>query len=194
MTFANAINKSRYDQAHRVMKLTSKSLIYLRLHQDYTIFDLFNRKLFNQRVDSFKILKTIDNNQIYHFQLLLIMRIHSMIFITQLKSITFDSNSYDRKINDLLSMINEYINIDVSSYEIKRLLNMRVIRNKSYYLIKWKNFGHEHNVWYSIDNLSDVKNFITEFKVIVSRRFIRNICRSTFSIFIIRISLRRIIN
>ena len=136
MTFANAISKSRYDQAHHVMKLASESLIYLRLHQDYTIFDLFNKKLFNQRVDFFKILKTVDNNQIYRLQLLLIMKIHSMIFIAQLKSVTFDLNSYDRKISDFFLMINKYINIDVSSYEVKRLLNKRVIRNKSYYLIK----------------------------------------------------------
>ena len=194
ITFANAINKSRYDQIHRVMKLTSEFLIYLRLHQDYTIFDLFNKKLFNQRVDSFKILKTVDNNQIYCFQLSFIMKIHSVIFITQLKSITSDSNLYDRKISDLFSMINEYININVSSYEIKRLLNKRVIRNKLYYLIKWKNFGHEHNVWYSIDNLNNVKNFIIEFKIIASRWFIRNIRWSTLSISTIRISFRRIVD
>ena len=65
MTFANAFNKARYNQSYHVMKLTSKFLIYLRLHQDYTILNLFNRKLFNQRVESFKILKTVDNNQIY---------------------------------------------------------------------------------------------------------------------------------
>ena len=136
MTFANAINKFRYDQAHRVMKLTSESLIYLRFHQDYTIFGLFNKKLFNQRVGFFKILKTVGNNQIYCLQLFLIMRIHSVIFIAQLKSVTSDLNSYDKEISDLFSMINEYINIDVLSYEIERLLNKRVIRNKSYYLIK----------------------------------------------------------
>ena len=192
MTFTNAINKSRYDQAHRVMKLTSEFLIYLRFHQSYTILDLFNRKLFNQRVGSFKILKTVDNNQIYRFQLFSIMRIHSVIFITQLKLITFDSDSYGREISDLLSMINKYINIDVSSYEIERLLNKRVIRNKSYYLIKWKNFGHEHNVWYLIDNLSDIKNLISEFEIIASRRFTRSIHQSTLSIFIIWISFRRI--
>ena len=118
------------------MKLTSEFLIYLRLHQGYTIFDLFNKKLFNQRVGFFKILKTIDNNQTYRLQLFSIMRIHSMIFITQLKSITFDSNSYDKEISDPFLIINEYINIDVSSYEIERLLNKRVIKNKSYYLIK----------------------------------------------------------
>lgn len=34
MTFANAINKIRYNQAHRVMGkyITSKFMIYLRLH------------------------------------------------------------------------------------------------------------------------------------------------------------------
>ena len=81
MTFANAINKFRYDQAHCVMKLTLKFLIYLRFYQNYIILDLFNKKLFNQRVDSFKIIETIDNNQIYRFQLLFIIKIHSMIFL-----------------------------------------------------------------------------------------------------------------
>ena len=136
MTFANAFNKTYYDQLHHVMKLTSKSLIYLCFHQDYTILDLFNKKLFNQRVDFFKILKTIDNNQIYLLQLFSIMRIHSMIFIAQLKSITFDSNLYDKEISDPFLIINEYINTDAFSYEIKRLLNKRIIKNKSYYLIK----------------------------------------------------------
>ena len=146
MTFANAINKSCYDQAYRAIKLTSEFLIYLRLHQGYTISDLFNKKLFNQRVGSFKILKTIDNNQIYRLQLFFIMKIHSMIFITQLKSTTSDSDSYNKKISNLFSIINEYADTNAFSYEIKRLLNKRIIRNKPYYLIKWKNFDHEHNV------------------------------------------------
>ena len=148
------------------------------------IFDWFNKKLFNQRVDFFKILKTVDNNQTYRLQLFFIMKIYLMIFIVQLKSITFNSNSYNKEISDSFSMINDYVDTNASSYEIKRLLNKRIIRNKSYYLIKWKNFDHEHNVWYLIDNLNDVKNFIIEFKIIVSRRFIRSI-RQSFSIFII---------
>ena len=82
MAFANAISKSRYDQTHRVMKLASGFLIYLRLHQGYTIPGLFNRKLFNQRVGPFKVLKTVGNNQAYHLQLPFIMKIHPMIFIT----------------------------------------------------------------------------------------------------------------
>ena len=136
MIFANTINKSRYDQTYCVMKLILKFLIYLCFHQDYIIFDLFNKKLFNQRVSLFKILKTIDNNQVYRFQLLFIIKTYSIIFITQLKSIISDLNSYDREISELFSMINEYININISSYEIKRLLNKRVIKNKSYYWIK----------------------------------------------------------
>ena len=146
MTFANAISKSRYDQAHRAMKLTSEFLIYLRLHQDYTIPDLFNRKLSNQRVDLFKILKTVDNNQAYRLQLSSIMKIHSVIFIAQLKPTTSDSNPYDKETSDLPPMIDEYADTNAPSYEIERLLNKRVTRNKSYYLIKWKNSDHEHNV------------------------------------------------
>ena len=64
------------------------------------------------------------------------MKIHSVIFITQLKLIISDSDLYDKKISDFFSMINEYVNANASLYEIKRLLNKRVIKNKLYYLIK----------------------------------------------------------
>lgn len=49
MTFANAISKIRYDQAHRAMRerITLEFIIYLRLHQDYTISSLTNKKLSN---------------------------------------------------------------------------------------------------------------------------------------------------
>ena len=117
------------------MKLTLKFFIYLYFHQNYTIFNLFNKKLFNQRVEFFKILKTIDNNQIYRLQLFFIMKIYLIIFIAQLKLIISDLNSYNRKISNFSSIINEYININILLYKIKRLLNKRVIKNKLYYLI-----------------------------------------------------------
>ena len=139
MTFANAVNKTRYNKTHRIMKLTSKSMIYLRLHQNYIISNLFNKKLFNQRIDSFKILKTISNNQTYRLKLSSIIKIHLVVFIAQLKSITFsllNSDSYDKRTTDPSSVINEYVNIDAPFYEIERLLNKRIIKGKPYYLIK----------------------------------------------------------
>ena len=63
MTFVNAVSKTRYDVAHKTMKIKSKEMIYFKLHQKYTISSLFNRKLSNQKVDSFKIIEIINKNE-----------------------------------------------------------------------------------------------------------------------------------
>ena len=53
MTFVNALNKTRYDAIHKTLKLKIDDKMYLRLHHDYIIFDLFNHKLLKQRVKFF---------------------------------------------------------------------------------------------------------------------------------------------
>ena len=153
MIFVNVVNKKRYDNKHKTLNdsLKLEFMMYLRLHQNYIIVDLSNKKLFNQRIDSFKIIEVIDKfKQTWRLKLSLIMKIHSIIFITQLESITSDSNLYDRNIDKDFSSIEEKhfiaLTTQTSHYEIERLINKRVIRNQSYYLIKWKNYDNEHNV------------------------------------------------
>ena len=85
MIFASAISKKRYDNKHKTLDsmIKSKFMMYLRLHQSYTIVDLSNKKLFNQRVDSFKIIEAVDKfRQIWRLKLFFIMKIYSVIFIT----------------------------------------------------------------------------------------------------------------
>ena len=67
------------------------------------------------------------------------MKIHLVIFIAQLESIIFsllNSNLYGKRFIDFLFVIDEYVNINTFFYKIKRLLNKRIIKDKSYYLIK----------------------------------------------------------
>ena len=66
--FVNVLNKVKYNFYYKVIiyVIETKFIIYLRLHQKYTILNLTNKKLSNQRVDFFKIIKTIDKlKQIY---------------------------------------------------------------------------------------------------------------------------------
>ena len=95
MTFVNALNKARYDEVHRTMKLKIDDKVYLRLHHDYTIFDLSNHKLIEQQVKSFSIIEKIDNF-VFRLQLSSVMKIHFVVLIAQLKSITSNFDSYDR--------------------------------------------------------------------------------------------------
>ena len=82
-----------YDNKHTRIDLKKDSYVYLRFHHDYIISDIINKKLFNQRVEPFKILKKIEN-LIYHLKLSLVMKIHFVMFIAQLKSMSLNENFY----------------------------------------------------------------------------------------------------
>ena len=96
MTFVNVMKKLRYDVKQIELKLIVKEYVYLCFYNDYIISNLINRKLNQQRMKFFEILKKI-KILTYRFKLSLIMQIHSMIFIIQLKStLTFDIDLYRR--------------------------------------------------------------------------------------------------
>ena len=116
MIFVNVMNKARYDLHHKTITsmIEVEFMIYLRLHQKYIISKLINKKLFNQRVDLFKIIEVVDKSkQIYRLKLSSIMKIHSIISITQLKSITLEANFYNRFVDRDFSSI-EKTNSDFS--------------------------------------------------------------------------------
>ena len=168
MIFANVINKTRYDLHHKTINDVFKSdfLIYFRFHQNYTILNLINKKLSNQKVDFFKILKSIDKSkQAYRLKLSSIMKIHSVIFIAQLKSTISKSNSYNRHVeNNSSSVEKKNSHSKTPLYEIKRLLDKRISKNQFQYLIKWRKYDNEHNVWYFLRELNNANELIVEYE------------------------------
>ena len=164
MAFVNALSKVRYDAMHKTLKLKIDDKMYLRLHHDYIIFDLFNHKLSKQRVEFFSIIEKIDNLA-FRLQLFFVMKIHSVVSIAQLESATRDTNSYDRIVDKNSSSIHEKQSTalieQISLYEIERLLNRRIIStNRINYLVKWKNYNSKHNVWYLLHALDTFKNLV----------------------------------
>ena len=164
MTFVNAFSKARYDEIHKTMKFKVDDKMYLRLHHDYTILDLFNYKLAKQRVRFFSIIEKIDNF-VFKLQLLSVMKIHSVVSIVQLESTTSNSDFYDRNVDRDSSSIQKKQSIalteQASLYEIERLLNRRIISiDRINYLVKWKNYDSKHNVWYSLHALDTFKDLV----------------------------------
>ena len=136
MTFVVVFSKTRYDVVHQIMNIQINDKIYFRLHQRYTISSLVNHKLSNQKVSFFEMLKKIDHFA-FRLQLFSIMKIHSIIFITQLKSTIKKSNSYNRVINSKSSSVKKKEFNLAFHYEIKRLLNKKTTtRKKVQYLVK----------------------------------------------------------
>lgn len=64
---------------------------------------------------------------------------------------------------------------EAPSYEIERLIDKRTTRDKPYYPVKWKGYDHQHNVWYSIDNLNDATALIADYEATAPRRSTRTV-------------------
>ena len=64
-----------YDKSYIALKLTRDNITYLRLHHEYEISNLVNRKLYYQRIDLFKIFEKIES-LVYYLKLSLIIKIY----------------------------------------------------------------------------------------------------------------------
>ena len=197
MTFVNVISKTRYDAHHKtiVFVIQVDFLVYLRLHQKYIISSLINKKLFNQKIDSFKIFETVKRfKQIYRLKLSSIMKIYSIMSITQLESATSSIDSYNRILNIELFSIEKQSNefaIDneftasndfASHYEIEKLLNKRISCEQSQYLVKWLEYESEHNVWYSLNVLKNAQNLIMKYETKIAATVVKSFIEDRLSI------------
>ena len=172
ISWANIITKFNYDWRYISLNLKKISKIYLRLHYDYIIFDTFNKKLSQQRVDFFIISNKI-NALVYWLKVLLVMIIHSIIFIAQLKFYFIDNDLYKRScFNDenFFSMITKNDYDSTSHYEIENLIKKRISREKLQYLIKWQNYKSIYNVWYNIDDLNVTQKLINIYEEMITTR------------------------
>ena len=91
------------------------------------MFNKFDKKFFNQYVESFLIKRRV-NRLIYELNLFFTLRVHSIISIIQLKSIDIFIDSYQRfKFN-----YSRFVDIDQqnesenSRYEMKKILDRRL--------------------------------------------------------------------
>ena len=171
IAWANVVVKSNYDKQHTAIDLKKEFMIYLRLHKNYTVSELKNRKLANQRVKPFKILQKI-KSLIYRLNLSLTMRIHSVMFIAQLKSVSFNKDLFDRSRQNESSSVKTEDDESESEYEVKRILNKRYNRRKknTKYLIKWMRYHDDWNIWHILDELQNVMKIIQDYENIETRK------------------------
>ena len=139
MTFAQMNVKYYYDEKHQFLFMKSKDFVFIRLHKNYDIsfIAIFNLKFNQQYAKPFKILKKIER-LIYRLKLFEHWRIHFVLSVTQLKSISSKTDSFDRlKFNHLSSIFVEN-NIDrIKFYTLKKMIDKRlIVRREPKYLIK----------------------------------------------------------
>src|SRR5436190_9770242 len=103
--------KNQYDRYHISLLLNLKDLIMLKLHHEYHVSDVKNKKLFIQQVSHFSIKQQI-SSLAYKLKLSANMKIHSVMSIINLKLISPEEDFYNQSYNDhsLLMKENHDIN------------------------------------------------------------------------------------
>ena len=123
--FVVAKFKIYYDARHMSLLFNSKDYVYLRFNQNYQLSDKSNRKLSQQQCELFKIIRRVERLT-YEFEFFFAWRIHFVIFIAQLESISVDENLYQRFRFHYSDFVKMKKNIDeFRFYEIERLMTKR---------------------------------------------------------------------
>src|SRR5204863_7882368 len=98
--------KHCYDKHHISLLLNSDDLVMLKLHHRYHISDIKNKKLSIQQVRYFSIKQQV-SSLVYKLDLLLNMKIHSVISVTNLKFLSFSKDFYKCQYNKHFLLIKE---------------------------------------------------------------------------------------
>ncbi len=82
-------------------------------------------------------------------------KIHNVFHIEKLKK--YVSNGEELKLPEP-----DIIN-DVEEYEVEQILDQKKVRGKEYFLVKWKNYTHEHDSWEPVKNLENASEALEDF-------------------------------
>ena len=122
--------------------------------------------LINNTLFFFRVTKKIDK-LIYRLNIFKKWIIHSIFFIVQLKS-CFDSikNFFRRHRFIQSNFVFVEKNIDlIKFFELKRIINKRmIVRREIEYLVKWKDYDSEYDVWRNLSKLNDVMNLMQKYE------------------------------
>src|SRR5204862_6344483 len=96
--------KYHYDKYHIFLLLNSDDLVMLKLHHKYHISDVKNKKLSIQQIKHFSIKQQVFS-LVYELDLSSNMKIHSVISVTNLKSLSSDKDFYKHQYNEHSSSV-----------------------------------------------------------------------------------------
>ena len=151
IAWTNFIIKNCYNKCHISLLLNFKDLVILKLHYEYHVSDVKNKKLFIQQVNCFFV-KWWVSLLVYELKLSTNMKIHSIMSVINFESVSSRKNLYNWLYDDHLLFMKENHDIDDEwkSFYIEKLFdchfyhykhNKQIIES----LIKWTDYRLEFN-------------------------------------------------
>ena len=166
---AQMLFKHIYNNNHQLLSLKVKNWALIRFHKKYKIsaIAVIERKLSQQYIDSFKIIKKI-KNLTYELVVSNHWRIHSVISIAHLESASESRiDFYDRIsiLSSLIFMKEEFEQNEIKSFEVERIIVSKNNRQRNRkYFVKWLKYDSKENSWRSVSEFANVINLINDFE------------------------------
>ena len=158
--------KMYYDKKHKFIQFDKNDWIFLRLHKDYNISNtiVFDSKLSQQYTEFFQILEKI-NTLAYKLSLSKEWRIHSIFSVAQLKlAHAFSSDLFKRISSSFDSIFVEDDTNTVKFFEIEKIITTKTTAKRKEFLIRWLEWGFEHDFWRKLLEMRNVLNLINDFE------------------------------
>ena len=153
------------------MRKNDYALIKLHKKYDISFIVVLDLKYSQQYVDFFRILKRVER-LVYRLNLSSHWRIHSVLFIIQLKSASVSHIDFFQRFepNHSESVFVESDTSIVKFYEIKRLINKRQTKQREMkYLIRERGYKSKNDDWKNIFELSDAMNLIKNYENVMQK-------------------------
>ena len=171
ITWAVMQVKHYYDVNHHSQFFTVKDKVLLHLHCSYKLSEIMNQKLKQQFIELFKVTEWIEC-LIYRLNLPSVWKIHNIISIAHLESVSAnDLYNWAQSTNPSAVTVNS--TEAENYYKIERLLQKWVscwgCDHITEYLIHWKSYEPEHDIWYNVKNLREVKELVSEYEECITR-------------------------
>lgn len=156
-----------YDKKHKPLSLKpgDKAFVALAGSMDtgYHLPNTISHKLSAQRVGPFEIIRAV-GRLAYELKIPKNWKIHPIISVAHLEP--YKTDPYDRAIS---TPVPETIADDAGGHEeweVEDLLSERFNkrRKRKEWLVKWKDFGLEHNTWEPLENLGNAPTVVESFQ------------------------------
>ena len=159
VAWANAMAKLYYDSKHKAIDLKVGDETFLTLHLGYTLRGLGNSKPSQQRAGPFKIMAKV-GTLAYRLELPPLMKIHPVISIAQLEPVSKSPDLYGRQRNAPQYPLDDISDLDEDEFHVERIIDKKIVGERSQFLVKWRNTGPERNVWYALEDLKDCMDLV----------------------------------
>ena len=175
IAFAQMHAKYHYDRRHHPQFFRQGDYALLRLHRGYDIpaTKLTGRKYGLQFVGPFRVVERI-GKLAYRLDIPDTWKVHPVFSVAQLEACPDpqdDPYQKDRPVPRPDEPPPVFVEGDTptsKSYELAKILNKRVMKKgrgfATEYLIKWKGYGPQHDVWRNVKQLGDAQGLIEDYE------------------------------